>query len=264
MAKSVFNFHSEVLGFHQTVQILFPDPNIRHLLDEGPKTRELPVLYLLHGLRGGAHTWTAYSSVERYLYESGKEMVIVMPEMGNNFYTDQHLGWPYLRYVGEELPRIVETMMHISSKREDTYVAGLSMGGYGAMKLALTYPEKFGHVFSFSGVLDIQSLFANPPEDPSLFSNFAPFVFGEAEHFAGSANDLFALLEQVDAQGKPKPEIYLSCGSADDLFPASVKMRDAAQARGYAVRFHEERNMGHAWRFWDMEIEKVLRTLITL
>ena len=264
MAKSVFNFHSEILGFHQTVQILFPDPNVRHLLNGEPKTRELPVLYLLHGLKGGAHTWTAYSSVERYLYESGKEMIIVMPEMGNNFYTDQSMGWPYLRYVGEELPRIVETMMHVSSRREDTYVAGLSMGGYGAMKLALTYPEKFGHVFSFSGVLDVASLFANPPKDPVLFSDFAPFVFGEESGFAGSENDLFALLEKVNAQGKPKPEMYLSCGSADELFSASVKMRDAARNLGYDVRFHEERAMGHAWRFWDMEIEKVLRTLITL
>ena len=71
MAKSVFNFHSEVLGFHQTVQILFPDPNIRHLLDEGPKTRELPVLYLLHGEWGGDKTWRPSSRVERYLNQSG-------------------------------------------------------------------------------------------------------------------------------------------------------------------------------------------------
>ena len=118
-----------------------PDANIYGALAGGADTEEIPVLYLLHGLKGAAHTWTSYTSIERYLYESEKKMVVVMPEMHNNFYTDQAIGWPYLKYVAEELPRIIETYLRVSPKRENTYVAGLSMGGYGAMKIALTYPE---------------------------------------------------------------------------------------------------------------------------
>lgn len=138
MAHITFNFHSQVLDFHQTVHLLVPDANIYGALAGGADTEEIPVLYLLHGLKGAAHTWTSYTSIERYLYESEKKMVVVMPEMHNNFYTDQAIGWPYLKYVAEELPRIIETYLRVSPKRENTYVAGLSMGGYGAMKIALT------------------------------------------------------------------------------------------------------------------------------
>ena len=108
MAHITFNFHSQVLDFHQTVHLLVPDANIYGALAGGADTEEIPVLYLLHGLKGAAHTWTSYTSIERYLYESEKKMVVVMPEMHNNFYTDQAIGWPYLKYVAEELPRIIE------------------------------------------------------------------------------------------------------------------------------------------------------------
>ena len=158
MAHITFNFHSQVLDFHQTVHLLVPDANIYGCLNNGPDTADIPVLYLLHGLKGAAHTWTSYTSIERYLYESEKKMVVVMPEMHNNFYTDQAIGWKYLTYVAEELPRIVETFLRVSPKRENTYVAGLSMGGYGAVKMALTYPEKFGFAASFSGAMDIVAL----------------------------------------------------------------------------------------------------------
>ena len=164
MAHITFNFHSQVLDFHQTVHLLVPDANIYGALAGGADTEEIPVLYLLHGLKGAAHTWTSYTSIERYLYESEKKMVVVMPEMHNNFYTDQAIGWPYLKYVAEELPRIIETYLRVSPKRENTYVAGLSMGGYGAMKIALTYPEKFGFAASFSGALDIVKLMQDDQE----------------------------------------------------------------------------------------------------
>ena len=85
MAHITFNFHSQVLDFHQTVHLLVPDANIYGALAGGADTEEIPVLYLLHGLKGAAHTWTSYTSIERYLYESEKKMVVVMPEMHNNF-----------------------------------------------------------------------------------------------------------------------------------------------------------------------------------
>ncbi len=108
-----------------------------------------------------------------------------MPEMHNNFYTDQAIGWPYLKYVAEELPRIIETYLRVSPKRENTYVAGLSMGGYGAMKIALTYPEKFGFAASFSGALDIVALMQDDKEQ----------IAHEGQNLRGKKSDTEVVLE---------------------------------------------------------------------
>ena len=177
-------------------------------------------------MHGGAHSWISNSNVERYLAESKKNMVIVMPEMGNDFYTDQAIGWKYFTYVAEELPRVVQSFLRISSKREDTYAAGLSMGGYGAMKLALTYPEKFCYAASFSGALDVYDAMQN--NDPHL----CEYLFGGADKIPGSVNDLFYLLKQVDEQKKQKPELYVSCGSADKLFESNGPLRTTGQGTG--------------------------------
>lgn len=278
MAHITFNFHSQVLDFHQTVHLLVPDANIYGCLNNGPDTADIPVLYLLHGLKGAAHTWTSYTSIERYLYESEKKMVVVMPEMHNNFYTDQAIGWKYLTYVAEELPRIVETFLRVSPKRENTYVAGLSMGGYGAVKMALTYPEKFGFAASFSGAMDIVALMQDDKDkseivhageslrgkksDTDIVLETKEFIFGPHGSIKGSKNDLHSLLEQTAKGDKPLPELYISCGSADVLFPSAVDMKNRAKALGYKVKFHDERNMGHSWAFWDKEIEKLIRDMI--
>ncbi len=255
MSKSVFNFHSEVLGFHTTVCVAFPEPQVFDSMS-GPKQEERKVLYLLHGMHGGAHSWISNSNVERYLAESKQNMVIVMPEIGNDFYMDQTIGWKYFTYVAEELPRIIQTFLRISPKRENTYVAGLSMGGYGAMKMALTYPEKFSFAASFSGALDVFEAMKN--HDP----HFAEFLFGSADMIPGSVNDLFYLLKKVDEEKKQKPELYVSCGSADRLFESNVRFTQKARELEYGVTFHEEVSEGHSWRFWDREVEKLLRVLI--
>ena len=166
--------------------------------------------------------------------------------------------------------------LRVSPKRENTYVAGLSMGGYGAMKIALTYPEKFGFAASFSGALDIVKLMQDDQEqivhegknlrgkqsDTEVVLATKEFIFGPHGAIRGSKNDLYYLLDQVVKQGKPLPKLYISCGSADGLFPSAVEMRDRAKARGYQVKFHEERNMGHSWAFWDKEVEKLIRDII--
>lgn len=276
MAKSIFNFHSETLGFHTTVHVLFPEPHDYGVLDNGPFDEELPVLYLLHGLRGGAHTWTAYTSLERYMHDARKKLIVVMPEMGNDFYTDQAIGWKYFTYVSEELPRIMETFMRISPKRENTYVAGLSMGGYGALKMALARPEKFAYAAAFSSAVDIEMRMraaaqiqekADGPQsksdrDSKEVARTCEFIFGDVEGIHGSQNDLFHLLETTAQSDGPKPKLYISCGTADGLFGDNVRFFKKAQSLGYDVAFHEEVNEGHAWRFWDKEIEKQIRIFL--
>ena len=144
------------------------------------------------------------------------------------------------------------------------------------MKIALTYPEKFGFAASFSGALDIVKLMQDDQEqivhegknlrgkqsDTEVVLATKEFIFGPHGSIRGSKNDLYYLLDQVVKQGKPLPKLYISCGSADGLFPSAVEMRDRAKALGYQVKFHEERNMGHSWAFWDKEVEKLIRDII--
>jgi S-formylglutathione hydrolase FrmB len=268
MAKSVLNFHSEVLGFHNTVCFAFPESESFDTL-RAPQNEDLQVLYLLHGMHGGASSWLGNANVERYLRESGKKMVVVMPEMGNDFYTDHKIGWKYLTYVAEELPRIVETFLRVSPKRENTFVAGLSMGGYGAIKMALRYPEKFGFAASFSGCLDMDEVVNTTEvtcglplaeaENRKEIVRISEFVFGGPDKIKGSDNDLFHLLEAECGQ---KPELYVSCGTADVLFGQNERFVEKAAALGYGVTFHREQDEGHAWRFWDKEVEKLLRVTL--
>ena len=219
-----------------------------------------PVLYLLHGMQGSAHSWPSSTSAERYLYESGRNMTVVVPTMKSNFYTDHKIGDAYYTYVAEELPRLVESYLHISPKREKTYVAGLSMGGYGAMKLALSHPEKYSFGASFSGAVDMSPAVARAAEeDPH---NLFHFIFGSPEEFAGSVDDTRDLLEQCAKTAEQLPRLYLSCGTADSLFPANKAFAELAKELGYSVKFHIEKEMGHSWRFWDLEVEKLLRTLL--
>ena len=256
MSLGTLHFYSEVLHSSQTVNIVLPEPRTIYPL---PK-EDMEVLYLLHGMQGSAHSWVSSSSVERYLYESGRNMAIVIPTMKSNFYTDHKIGDAYFTYVAEELPKIIESYLHISQEREHTYVAGLSMGGYGAVKLALNYPQKFKMAASFSGALGMHNTMERAAEQDMhhLFN----FIYGSLEEYTDSINDTSYLLEKCVQDKSPLPNLYISCGTADSLLPANKAFVEKARSLGYQVKFHIEKEMGHAWRFWDLEIEKLLRSLL--
>ena len=131
-----------------------------------------------------------------------------MPDVRNSFYQDMVYGENYFTYLTKELPEYIQTIFPVSKKREDTFVAGLSMGGYGAMKLALTYPERFGAAASFSGVVDIARMRGRDAERVITADN----VFGENAQIAGTDADLFHLLEK-NAKAAHKPKLYVSCGT---------------------------------------------------
>lgn len=253
MACGSLYFYSEVLKCSEKVNILFPEPRIIKDVKE-----DMSVLYLLHGMMGSAYSWLGSSSVERYLYESGKNMIVVMPTMRSNFYTDQKVGWKYFTFVSVELPRLLKSYFRLSPKRENTYVAGLSMGGYGALKCALAYPEQFSFAASFSGATDVAGSYEKSADRKSFYEN----LFGTPEELKGSENNLYHLLDKNAREQAPLPRLYISCGTSDGLFDSNAAFAAKAKSLGYEVKFHKEKDMGHSWRFWDMEAEKLLRTLL--
>ena len=112
-----------------------------------------PVLYLLHGLSDDDTIWLRRTSIERYVAPLG--LAVVMPQVHRSYYTDEAYGGRYWTFLSEELPQLVDTFFRLSTDRRDTFVAGLSMGGYGAIKWALRQPHRFAAAASLSGVLDV-------------------------------------------------------------------------------------------------------------
>ena len=134
-----------------------------------------PVLYLLHGLSDDDTIWLRRTSIERYVAPLG--LAVVMPQVHRSFYTDEAYGGRYWTFLSEELPALVGSLFRVSSRREDTFVAGLSMGGYGALKWALRQPERFAAAASLSGAVHVAGLRTrrDRPEDPRLLER----VFGD-------------------------------------------------------------------------------------
>ena len=178
---------------------------------EGSKASDkYPVLYLLHGLSDDHTIWARRTSIERYVASLG--LAVVMPAVHKSFYTDMAKGDRYWTFVSEELPQIVRSFFPISAAREDNFVAGLSMGGYGAFKLALRCPDKFIAGASLSGALNIADLAKNRNPQRAW-----EYVFGDLDKIKGSDNDLLYLAEKVAKSNGPKPMLYQCCGTEDFL-----------------------------------------------
>ena len=143
MALIHCHFASEVLGLNRSMDVILP----HDLPPRKAAGRKAPVLWLLHGLSDDHTAWQRRTSIERYASERG--LAVVMPSVDRGFYTDMAAGPRWWTHVSEELPRLVAAMFPVSARREETFVAGLSMGGYGAFKLALRQPRRFAAAASW-------------------------------------------------------------------------------------------------------------------
>lgn len=260
MAVLDLTFLSESLGFEQSVTVILPEPeNLDISKNEKAFTGKLPVLYLLHGHSDDHTSWLRRSSIERYVTMGDKHLAVVLPGVQNSMYTDMVNGWNYFTYVTEELPRLLPDWLRLSKEPEDTFIAGLSMGGYGALKIGLTYPERFAAIASFSGLANI----AFDMPDPARASSKETFaVFGtERQNMAGTKHDTLYLLEQAIKNGVKMPKIYQSCGTDDFLYQNNLSFKAVIENKGLDYTYFEQEGLAHEWAFWDSEVEKLLQWL---
>ncbi|MCC7204616.1 MAG: esterase family protein [Phycisphaeraceae bacterium] len=221
----------------------------------GPGAKR-PVLYLLHGLSDDHTIWLRRTSIERYATERG--LAVVMPAVARSYYTDMMLGLPYFKFVSEELPAIVQDLFPISDQREDNFVAGLSMGGYGAMKVAMTFPHRFAAAASLSGAVDAVRVVREITTD-----RVAEFqaVFGSFDQIAGSPNDLFHLADKLAAlPSDQRPLLYQCCGTEDFLYQDNLKFRDHLRKLSLTLTYEDGPGL-HDWAYWDKMIQNVLAWL---
>lgn len=253
MAFMEINFFSDVLGSCMSMNVIIPQRTQGNIgISEGEVKDTYPTLYLLHGMSDDHTTWMRRTSIERYAEEHG--IAVVMPTTFKGWYTDMKYGKKFRTFIGEELPGICRKLFpKMSALREDTYVAGNSMGGYGALAIALTYPETFSIAAPLSACFDPKVLYK--PEDPA--DHYFLDLFGEIGAFDGSKNDLFYLSSLRAGDGSKMPSMYISCGTEDGLIGQNRRMQEHLRQLDYDMLYAEKPGR-HNWALWDQEIQNVL------
>ncbi|MEO5886619.1 MAG: alpha/beta hydrolase family protein [Anaerolineales bacterium] len=253
MILNEVKFISETLGLLSSMYVLLPQ---RKLAETQNKPRKkLRTLYLLHGHSDDHTAWQRFTSIERYV--EGLNLAVVMPAVHLSFYNDMTHGLRYWQFISEEVPALVRDMFPLSSARKDNFAAGLSMGGYGAFKLALTHPERYAAVASLSGALDIRAV-VNPRSDRNNKAWLAEMrtVFGDLSKVPGSKHDLFMLAKKA-AKAPVKPRLYQCCGTEDMLHADNIRFRDAVRKLPLDLTY-EDGPGEHNWAYWDRMIQNVL------
>jgi len=253
MALMHVHFFSDVLGMCMSMDVIIPQEATGQIGMEGKGFSSLKTLYLLHGMSDDHTIWQRRTSIERYTAEM--PLAVVMPTVQLGWYTDMHHGLKYWTFISQELPKICRHFFpQLSARREDTFVAGLSMGGYGALKCGLLAPETFGACASLSGAADMAQLSGIAEENPVFYNAFGPF-----DAIKGSDNDLLAVAERLAGKAK-RPRVYMWCGTEDFLIEANRAMRDQLTKLEYDF-IYEESPGDHQWKYWDEKIQRVLEWL---
>lgn len=251
MALIQCNFFSEALQCSTSMTVILPQTTSHIGVESKAEQKKHPTLYLLHGLSDDHTIWTRFTSIERYVAPLG--LAVVMPAAGRSFYTDMENGYDYYTYVSEELPQIARSFFNLSDKREDNFVAGLSMGGYGALKTVMRNPDKFAAGASLSGSLDIVDRIPAFPRD---FQH----IFGDRP-IKGSDDDLFHVAENLAKSEGPMPRLYHCCGTEDHNYQANLRFRDHLDRLSIESTF-EDGAGSHEWGYWDQQIQPALKFLL--
>lgn len=253
MILTEINFFSETITLGCSMNVLWPQ---RSLADAQKKPKKkFRTLYLLHGHSDDHTAWQRWTSIERYV--EGLNLAVVMPAVHLSFYTDMAHGGKYWQFISEEVPAVVRDMFPLSSKREDNFVAGLSMGGYGAFKLALTHPDRYAAAASLSGALDIRAVTSlRSDRNNKIWLAEMRNVFGDLSKVPGSKHDLLTLAKKV-AKAPVKPRLYQCCGTEDFLYADNIRFCDAVRKLPLDLTY-EEGPGEHVWAYWDKMIQNML------
>ncbi|MFS0725794.1 alpha/beta hydrolase [Paenibacillus sp. 1P07SE] len=252
MALIHCHFFSESLGMSTAMTVILPQHTQSQVGMTGVARKDRhPTLWLLHGGSDDDTIWTRRTSIERYVSELG--LAVVMPQVQLSFYTDMAYGGRYGAFLTEELPRVARSFFPLSDAREDNFVAGLSMGGYGAFRWALSRPDQFAAAAGLSTANFSTAAF----REKLGGAPFLRYVFGD-ESAENTDNDLYHLIRRCDEGTTPKPKFYQCCGTGDFLYEENKALRDAFAASALDFTYDEEEGV-HDWAYWDKTIQDVLK-----
>lgn len=261
MAVLEVNFMAETLGRTVSMMVVLPtDKTYFPWMERREEGKPYKTLYLLHGIVGSSIDWLYGTRIQRWAEE--RDLVVVMPSGENGFYLDQPWNCAnYGEFIGRELVDFTRKSFPLSKKKEDTYIGGLSMGGFGAMRNGLRYADTFGAIISLSGafILDEEFLLTNEnPRFPSDSDEFKHSCFGpDLEEALHSDRNPAVLARRLKEAGEEIPAIYMACGESDMLFEKNKAFDAYLTELGIDHRF-ETGPGAHEWDFWDTYIKKAL------
>ena len=235
-------FRSKLLGSRVPFNLILPEDC----------WEDVPLVVLLHGLSGNQDDWVVNCPLDKLLSE--RKMAALLPDGQKSWFCDMKYGNPYATYIAEELIDYVRSVFPVTKAREKTFAAGLSMGGYGALKLTLRWPERFAACGALSGAADIYARFALGDRHDQGVA-----IWGEdyLNVIPGSLDDTYHLARKLEQENKPKPWIYQACGTEDKRLGENHRFRDFIRDRGYVYEYYEGPGR-HNWDFWNQQIVPVL------
>lgn len=252
MAFFKIEYNSKVLGMERQVNVIYPDAS--ELTAAEVDDNDIPVLYLLHGMGGNENSWQKRTNIERLLRHTN--LIVVMPSTDLGWYTNTASGLPYYDAIAIELPRVLKRFFpNMTNKREKTFIAGLSMGGYGAYKIALS-TDKFSHAASFSGALAMGMDGQDPAAVVGESVAYWQGVFGDLSKNVARQHALSTLAESSDK----KTKFYAWCGYEDFLYQANEFAIKELKALGLDITYCNDRGK-HEWYYWNQQLESLLEWL---
>lgn len=244
MAYYTIKLFANSLKRHTTFEMLIPNDIREDMPRDG---RNMKTLFLLHGYMGSAGNWIPEYLAEKYNF------AIVMPNGENSFWLDSiSTGHKFCTFVGKELVDYIRKTFGLAAAAEDTYIMGFSMGGFGALHTAFTYPETFGKTAALSSALIVHDIAGMKAGEDNGVANYEYYreCFGSLDTVSESENNPEILIKKLKKQGRTIPEIYMSCGTEDFLLENNRKFHNFLDENKIPHRYYESAG-GHDMTFWN-------------
>lgn len=246
---AIFNieYRSEILDLEYPVNVIYPDGS--RVAD--PDCSDIPVLYLLHGMSGNHNSWLKRTRLERLVRQTN--LIVVLPNTHNAWYTNTAYGYRYFDALAKELPQVLHRFFpNMTTKREKTFVAGLSMGGYGAFKLALE-TNRFAYAASLSGALSFKG---KVKDNLELAGAYWTGIFGDAKDMEQNHTPLLDSAKYSDK----KTKFWAWCGEQDFLFEQNEYAIKELKTAGLDITYCKSAGT-HDWYYWEKFLEDILKWL---
>ena len=248
MAVFHIRYFSNCLHRMTSFEMLIPNDYRQDSGREKPK-EPMRTLFLLHGYTGMSENWVPADLPEKYNF------AIVMPTAENSFYLNgAATGSAYQSMVGEELTDYVRRTFGLANGPEDTFIAGLSMGGFGALHTALAYPDRFGKAACLSSALIVHGIAGMKPGEDNGVANYEYYraCFGDLDRVEESDANPETLVKKLKAAGKKIPDLYLCCGTEDFLIEPNRAMHKFLESEKVPHEYHEGPGVHDmvSWSHW--------------
>lgn len=263
MALFQIDYFSKSLAGVTNFNLILPNDAFPDMVkDNEYYKRKAKTLFLLHGYSGGSKDWLTGSLISELAMKYN--LAVVMPYCGNSFYLDgKGTGKAYCQYVGKELVEYVNKTFGIADKKEDTFIGGLSMGGFGAIHTGVVFPKTFGKVFALSAALIVHNIEHMKEDFSDGFADYYYYssVFGDLEKLAESPNNPEYLIRKLKENGEEVPPIYQACGSEDFLIEPNRAFHKFLTDQKVNTTYIESHGV-HNWDFWNEYLEPAIKWLL--